>query len=231
MIKPVACKKVSHAQRSSILSNLTEFTYHVSGPKLKIASLLCNNDVRTDTPALPDNSIIVQGMNEKNCILSAYQDKFGAGHPDSIITGKKGKTANDILLTCTRMRPSLDKLYQVSNFYMHNDITTVIKEYRVTFSAEDLSNIQLISKDFANMVPKVLCWIKIDFTTMHKPLLGYKEQNHIDPHHVEMASTAMVHFGLDPGKFIWFLAGKHTGNHQDLRCSFNGVQDYVTPDN
>jgi hypothetical protein len=63
----------------------------------------------TNTPASPDNSIIVQGMKKKKRIISAYQDKFGAGHPESIITQKKGKTANDILLTHTRMRPSLDK--------------------------------------------------------------------------------------------------------------------------
>jgi hypothetical protein len=63
------------------------------------------------------------------------------------------------------------------------------------------------------MVPKVLCWIKIDFTPMHEPRLGYKEQNHIDPHRIEMASAAMVHFGLDPGKFICFLAGEYTGHH------------------
>jgi hypothetical protein len=101
----------------------------------------------------------------------------------------------------------------VSNLYLHNVIITVIKEYRVTFSAEDLSNIPLISKDFANMVPKVLCWIKIDFTPMREPRLGYKEQIHIDPHGVEMASADMVRFGLDPGKFIRFLAGEYTGHH------------------
>ncbi len=94
-----------------------------------------------DNSALPDNSIIVQSMKEKKRILSAYQDKFGAGHLESILTQKKGKTANDILLTHTHMRPSLNKSYHVSNLYLHNVIITVIKEYRVTFSAEDLSDI------------------------------------------------------------------------------------------
>jgi hypothetical protein len=91
VIKPVACKNTLHAQQSSMSSNPTESMYHptlgdVLDPKLKIASLLCNNDVRTDTPASPKNSIIIQGMKEKKRILSAYQDEFGAGHPDSIIT-------------------------------------------------------------------------------------------------------------------------------------------------
>jgi hypothetical protein len=29
-------------------------------------------------------------------------------------------------------------------------------------------------------------------------LSGYKQHDHIDPHHMEMASAAMIHFGLDP---------------------------------
>jgi hypothetical protein len=46
-----------------------------------------------------------------------------------------------------------------------------------------------------------------------------------------MASVAMVHFGLDHGKFIHFLAGKYTGHHQDIHHTLNTVQDYVTPGN
>jgi hypothetical protein len=80
------------------------------------------------------------------------------------------------------------------------------------------------------MVPKVLRWMKIDFTLMCEPCLGYEEKNHIDFHRIEMASAAMVRFGLDPGKFICFLAGKHTRHHRDIHRTLNAVQDYVTPD-
>jgi hypothetical protein len=38
-------------------------------------------------------------------------------------------------------------------------------------------------------------------------------------------------FGLDPGKFIRFLAGEYTSHHQDVHCTLNTVQDYITPDN
>jgi hypothetical protein len=43
-------------------------------------------------------------------------------------------------------------------------ITTIIKECRVSFSNEDLSNLCLVNKDFANIVPKVLCWLQVNFT-------------------------------------------------------------------
>jgi hypothetical protein len=39
-------------------------------PKLQVASLLCNNETRTDASATAYNSIIIQGMKEKN---ASYQ--------------------------------------------------------------------------------------------------------------------------------------------------------------
>jgi hypothetical protein len=39
----------------------------------------------------------------------------------------------------------------------------------------------------------------------------------------------MVHFGLDPGKFIRWLGGKYTGYHCDLQTTLDAVQSHVTP--
>jgi hypothetical protein len=83
---------------------------------------------------------------------------------------------------------------------LYNIITTIIKECRVSFLSEDLSNLNLVNKDFANIVLKVLRWLQVDFTSLCNPHLGYEQQDHIDPHCLEMASAAMIHFGLDPGK-------------------------------
>jgi hypothetical protein len=52
------------------------------------------------------------------------------------------------------------------------------------------------------MIPKIIRWLKIDFSLLRKPRYNYEKQEHINPHRVEMASAAMVHFGLDPGKFV-----------------------------
>ncbi len=107
---------IPHAQQSSTLSNWNESTCHpiaveTTDPTSKIASLLCNSGTGTDICASSDDSIIILGMKEKKCFLLAYQEKFGAGNPDSIIIKKKGKTANDISLIHAHMRPSLDNWY------------------------------------------------------------------------------------------------------------------------
>jgi hypothetical protein len=41
----------------------------------------------------------------------------------------------------------------------------------------------------------------------------------------------MIHFGLDPGKFVCFLLGKYTCQHWDVRCSPDAVRNHVTSDN
>jgi hypothetical protein len=45
-----------------------------------------------------------------------------------------------------------------------------------------------------------------------------------------MASAAMIHFGLDPGKFVCFLSGEYTGQYRDIRRTLDAIQDHVTSD-
>ncbi len=160
-----------------------------------------------------------------------YQEKFGSEYPELIVTRKKGKISNDTSLHRARMRPSLDKWYQVGDLHLYNVITTIIKECRVIFLKEDLSNLCLVNKDFAKTVPKVLRWLRVDFTTLKDPRLGYEQQDHFNPHCVEMASAAMIHFGLDPGKCVCFLSGEYTGQHQDIHRTLDAIQDHITSDN
>ncbi len=113
---------------------------------------------------------------------------------------------------------------------MYNVITTIIKECRVSFLKEDISNLCLVNKDFANIVPKVLHWLQVDFTPLQDPRLVYEQQDHINPYCMEMASTAMIHFVLDPGKFVRFLSGKYTGQYCDVCRTLNTIRDHLTSD-
>jgi hypothetical protein len=128
------------------------------------------------------------------------------------------------------MRPSLDKWYQVEDLHLYNIFTTIIKECRDSFLKEDLSNLCLVNKDFANIVPKIIHWLRVNFTPLQDPHLGYKQQDHIDPYCMGIASTAMIHFGLDPGKFVCFLLDQYTSQHRDLRRTPDAIQDHVTSD-
>ena len=115
--------------------------------------------------------------------------------------------------------------YIVGGLHLYGVITTIINECRVIFSKEDMN------KDFANIVPKVLHWLQVNFTPLQDPHLGYEQQDHINPYHVEMASTAMIHFGLVPGKFVRFLLGEYAGQYWDICCTLDAIRDHLTSDN
>ncbi len=161
----------------------------------------------------------------------AYWEKFGSEYPESIVTRKKGKISNNTSLHCACMRPSLDKWYQVGDLHLYNIITTIIKECRVSFSKEDIFNLRLVNKKFANIVPKVLHWLLVDFTPLQDPRLGYEQQDNINPYRMEMASAAMIHFGSDPGKFVRFLSGEYTGQCCNVCRTLDAIRDHVTSDN
>jgi hypothetical protein len=109
--------------------------------------LLLTNDVinaamnaKTDTlsevatPVIPweadDDLTIVSGTREKRPILKVYEEKFGSGYPDSIVTSKKGKLVSiTLVLQSTCMRPSKDKFYQVNVLKLHSIIATILKEF------------------------------------------------------------------------------------------------------
>ena len=42
------------------------------------------------------------------------------------------------------------------------------------------------------------------------------------------ASAAIVHFGLDPGKFVRWMGGEYTGYHRDVKKTLIAVRPHVT---
>jgi hypothetical protein len=103
---------------------------------------------------------------QKETHTNGLSRKIGSEYPELIVTRKKGKISDDTSLHCACMRPSLDKWYQVGDLHLYNVMTTIIKECRVIFTKEDLSNLCFMNKDFANIVLKVLRWLQVNFTPL-----------------------------------------------------------------
>jgi hypothetical protein len=229
MIPSIVSKKQPIASGSSTSSTVTfssksippDVTESQFGPLLR--------DIEEKPLSIPISTRIepsIQlGTIEKNSILlDKYQVQYGSDYPDSIVTKKKGKTYDDNFCpdqSC--MRPSLDKWYRVKELYLYNVITTIIRECLPIFSNQDLFNLRLVHKDFANIISKACRRLRLDFTPLQEPRYFYENQECIDPHHVEMASAAMVHFGLDPGKFVCWLSREYTGQHRDVHCTLNAI--------
>jgi hypothetical protein len=177
---------------------------------------------------------VVSRSKEKKRILDKYVYKFGSGYQESIINKKKGKLNHEDLFPSSPssrrcMKPSTYKYYQVKELTKNNIITIVIREY-MAFSKNELSSICLLNTDFVEMIPKLQQWLQIDFPLLCEPRLNYKSQIKINPHQVSMANAAMAHFGLDLGRFIIWMGGKYTGQHQDTHSTLAAVQGHVLTD-
>jgi hypothetical protein len=160
---------ISRSSTSSTVIPLSSLT--PSDTESQFGALL--RGIEAKASSLPASAcvepIIDLGKKEKKRILEKYQMQHGSDYNDSIVTKKKGKTSNDSsLLNRTRMRPSLDKWYRVEELFLYNVITTVIKESRVSLSNQDLFNLRMVNKDFANIVPKTCRWLRMDFTPLRE---------------------------------------------------------------
>ena len=183
-------------------------------------------------PPLGDEGVIVTGARHKKLILEEYEREFGNGQ-DAIVTKKKGKN-NDFdhrsAPSPPRMKASILKHYRVQELTIYNVITSVIKEFREDFTSTDLTNLCLVNKDFSKMIPSTIRWLKVDFSPLREPRLDYEQQEQISTHRITMASAAMIHFGLDPGKLVRWMGGEYTGARRDIQRTLNAVRDHVHTD-
>ncbi len=105
----------------------------------------------------------------------------------------------------------------------HQGVQSQFLEWRPLWS---LFGEQGLCKHCHKGTPLVISW----FHPPTRSSSGYEQQDHINPYHMEMASMAMIHFGLDPGKFVRFLLGEYTGQHWDVCRTLDAVWDHVTSD-
>ncbi len=127
------------------------------------------------------------------------------------------------------MRSFKDKYYRVDTLELHCIIATLLKRFQQEFTTQDLHNLRLVCKTYASMIPKIIRWLKVDFSLLCEPRYTYKQQERIDPHCLEMASAAMIYFGLDPGKFVQWLGGEYTSHHPDVQMTLDAVESHITP--
>ncbi len=111
---------------------------------------------------------------------------------------------------------------------LHNVITTVMKEQRASFTSTDLQNLSSINSVFLKLIPKTMGWLKLEFSSLREPRNNYESQTAIPPSRVEMASAAMIHFGLDPGKLVRWLGGEYTGARRDANHTLTEARAHVS---
>jgi hypothetical protein len=67
----------------------------------------------------------------------------------------------------------------------------------------------------------------IDFSPLLEPRYNYEQQEHINTSWVKMASAALIHFGINPGKFVCFMGGEYTGYTHDAHQTLSAVKYHI----
>ena len=200
--------------------------------RAKVAAAVAIDDLGLTLPsALVDDDVIVKGREQKRQILQDYEEKFGGEHPHPVISKQKGKHSHDKDTTLsTRMAPSIQKHYRVIELTLCNVITTVIREYRTSMTISDIQALSSTNRYFSRLIPKTIGWLHLDFSPLRNTRYDYESQTEISSSRVEMASAAMIHFGLDPGKLVRWLGGEYTGASRDVHRTLTAVKDHVSAD-
>ena len=168
---------------------------------------------------------LVQGSVEKRSILDAYEDAFNPDPTSSIVAKKKGKT--DVLLkSLVSMKVSKDRYYRVDELTLYNVIAPLIVSGFLQQQQE--GRLRRTCKLLNSAIPKILYWSTLDYSSLREPRFDYNNQTTIDPKRVDMANAAMVHFGLDPGKFVRWMKGEYTGEKRDVSRVLSSVKDHVS---
>ena len=106
----------------------------------------------------------------------------------------------------------------------------LLRECMASFLPFDFANLRAVNKTFAEVIPKLIRWHSVDFSSLRQPRLNYEAQEAIDPHRVEMACAAMLHFGMHPGKFVRWMGGEYTGSNRDVPRILRAVKDHISDD-
>lgn len=225
---------------SSITRSTTEQGELSSYPKLQSLLATDANKVSIQSKAFSQGA---KGTKEKRKILAAYEDRFRGDNPESIIIKKKGKVnVADVpcnshnlfvdresdYLPSRRMRPSLNKQYRVDNLSFQHVLAIILKEQHSSFSEQDICALKAANTEFLQFVPAILRWLLVDFSSLSQPRYNYEDQTQVDNQRVEMASAAMIHFGLHPGKLVRYLGGEYTGSNRDAKQTVAALHGLIS---
>jgi hypothetical protein len=167
---------------------------------------------------------LVQGTMEKRSILDAYESAFKPDPASSIVANKKGKT-DELPKSLVRMKVSGDRYYRVNELTLHNVVPSLIVSGFL--DRQQVGRLSKTCKLLSTTIPKVLHWSTLDFSSLREPRLEYNNQTSIDQKRVDMANAAMVHFGLDPGKFVRWMEGEYTGKNCDVPRVLSSIKDVL----
>ena len=125
------------------------------------------------------------------------------------------------------MKPKRKKYCNVLDVTFFNVVVLVLNTF---LSAKDLVTLSLVNHLLRRVVKDRYRLLTIEWRSLKDPGSDYKNQDHIDPHRVDMATALAVRSGLDPGRIVRTLNGEYTGARRNTKQILAAVAPVVTSD-
>ena len=109
-------------------------------------------------------------------------------------------------------------LVLVKNGWLTRDDTTMVDTLNV------LCNMNPEYESIIESVPKLM---NVDFSALLEPRYDYADQPEIKKERVRLMAACTVHYDLDFGLVLRFLAGEYTGEWRDVEAVITDVKPHI----
>ena len=176
---------------------------------------------------------------DKNVILEEYTQacSMKEGLSRQVTSSNKGEPTNlpnyptiaQLVRDC-QMKPSLNHQYRVEGLILQNVIVIILRESDGFLSPIDIKNLSAVNSLYNEVIRDVCLFRKLDFSPLREPRIGYADQQAIQQARVDMATAAMIHYGLHPGMLIRYLKGEYIGESRNIAAILQAVSPHINED-
>lgn len=196
-----------------------------------------------ETTATPTSSTKRKTINnfDKNQVLDTYSSYCAnKGCQLPVTSSTKGKKLSSVknnipsnheIISNSKMKPSSKLQYRVATLTFENVVPTIIKDYEIyALEDKDIRSLTCVNKLFSSMIPDIIRLRNLDFSELTQPRFNYEEQVEISSQRVDMATAAMIQFGMNPGLLVRFMSGEYTGANRDIDQLELNIGQYIDPE-
>jgi hypothetical protein len=126
------------------------------------------------------------------------------------------------------MKPSLNHQYQVEGLILQNTIIILLRESDGYLSPNIIKSISVANRLFNEVTSNVQALQDLDFSLLLQPHTNYANQQAIHQQRLDMATAAIIHYGLHPRMLIRYLKGEYVGEARDVAAILKEVSPHIT---
>lgn len=147
------------------------------------------------------------------------------GEPTTTSSSSSYPPYHRLVAESSIMKPSIMLQYRVDDLTFDNIVIHLTRNQFEWLDKDDIKSLASLNSLYQQMISDVIRLDGYNFHELKAHCIGYENQTSISQHRVDMATAAMIHYGLHPGMLVRFLGGEFVGQSRNVRR----ILDEITP--